>query len=219
MHTKENTQTATFNSIAIGNLSIPRLSACIIAGGIVTFGLFVLMHALINPENDRTLPTEPVVVVSSILDIPEEKTIKRIAPLPMRKAELKPIAQIETPDEPSSKINFSNEVQIPTIARLKLAVNMGGVDQQPSPRFRVDPRYPTSAASSGIEGFVKLSFGVSVSGEVVNIRVIESQPRNTFDRVAKQALRKWRYQPKMVGGSAVGMDGLQVQLDFSLANN
>ena len=123
------------------------------------------------------------------------------------------------PVEPDNKLGFSTAIQIPSIAALKLAVNMGAVDQQPSPRIRVDPRYPASAASHGIEGFVRLSFGVSVSGEVVDIQIIDSEPRNTFDRAAKQALRKWRYQPKIVGGSAVGMDGLQVQLDFSLANN
>jgi protein TonB len=219
MHNTEAHHTATFNSIALGNLSIARLSACIIAGGIVTFGLFVAMNALIDQENDRPLLTEPIVVISSILDLPEEKTNIRPLPMPIPELKMQPITAIEMPVEPFNKAGFSTAVQIPAIAALKLAVNMGAVDQQPSPRIRVDPRYPASAASNGIEGFVRLSFGVSVSGEVVDIQIIDSQPRNTFDRAAKQALRKWRYQPKMVGGSAVGMDGLQVQLDFSLANN
>jgi protein TonB len=219
MQNIENKQTATFNHLALGNLSIARLSISVVAGGIITFALFAAMHALIDQGNVRPPPEKPIVLVSSILDIPEEKLIVRPTIKPLPEITLQPVTRVELPQDPSGTSSFSEAIEIPSIGTEKLAFVIGAVDQQPRPIVRFNPKYPGPAASDGIEGFVSLSFGVSTSGEVVDIKIVETEPKNTFERAAKQALRKWRYQPKMVNGSPVGMDGLQVRLDFSLANN
>jgi len=200
-------------------LSIGRLIACIIVGAIVTFVLFVIMHALIAQKDTAVPIDEPLVFVSSILDLQEEKTIIRPKPKPLPKVEIKPITPLEMPLEPSGAESFANAITLPPIATEKQVFAVGPVDQQPRPIIRFTPKYPVPAAAKGIEGFVSLSFAVSASGEVVDIRVIESEPRNTFDRAATQALRKWRYQPKIVNGTPVRMLGLSVRLDFSLGDN
>lgn len=216
MHTTNTSEYAQFNQLALGKLSIMRLSGSVVVGGIITFFLFVAMHSLINQENKTPIVEGPIVQVSSVLDIPEEKIIVRPKPKPLPEIKQKPITPTEIPKTPSNKTNFTNIIQIPAISSEKLIVELAAVDQQPRPIVRVDPRYPVPALSAGTEGFVSLSFGVSASGEVVNIKITDSHPRNTFDRSAKQALRKWRYQPKMVSGSPVGMEGLAVRLDFTL---
>lgn len=216
MQNIENTQTARFNQMEVGNLSLVRLGTSIIAGGIITFGIFAGMNALIDQGDVKVDPLEPIVLVSSILDIPEEKLIIRPKLEPLPEIKKQPLTRTELPLAPADKSIFSTAVSLPAIAKATLSVNIGAVDQQPRPLVRVDPRYPVPAAANGIEGFVSLSFGVSASGEVVDIKIIDAEPQNTFERAAKQALRKWRYQPKMVSGSAIGMDGLQVRLDFTL---
>jgi protein TonB len=191
----------------------------IVAGGIITFGLFAAMQSLIKQDNQRPVIDEPIIVTSSILDIQEEKTIVRTIIKPPPEMKIKPATPIEVPMEPSATSSFADVINIPSVSTAKLAFNIKAVDQQPRAIIRIDPRYPAHAARNGIEGFVRLSFGVSVSGEVIDINVIESEPRNTFDSPAKQALRKWRYQPKMVNGGPVSMDGLQIRLDFTIAKD
>lgn len=217
MHTIENTSNVGFGQIDIAKTSLLRIVASLIVGAIVTFALFAGMQALIKQDGQRTVEVTPIKVFSSILDIPEEKVIQitRLKPPPVMQEA--PTTPIEMPLEPSSNTGFTNVIKIPGIETGIVDFNVQAIDQQPRPIVRIDPRYPAVAANNGIEGFVRLSFSVSGSGEVTDVNVIESEPRRVFDKAAKQALRKWRYQPKMVSGSPVGMDGLQVRLDFTLA--
>ncbi len=201
--------------------SVPftRVAGSVALGAIMTFGIFVVMHLLIKQDASPVAPPEPIVMVSSILDI-EDKPIVERKPLP------KPQEVPEIPDSPAIEpikadpsIGFSNKVIIPSTKIAKTEFNVAPVDQQPRPLVRVPPSYPSRPASNGIEGFVELRFGVSPSGSVVDIEVVNAEPRNTFERSAKRALSKWKYQPKLVAGQAVGMSGLQVRLDFTLAND
>ncbi|MFC4700342.1 TonB family protein [Glaciecola siphonariae] len=57
------------------------------------------------------------------------------------------------------------------------------------------PQYPEHASKDGIEGLVKLSYNIEKDGSVSGVKVIDSQPKGVFDRSAKKAFRKWRYEP------------------------
>jgi protein TonB len=83
----------------------------------------------------------------------------------------------------------------------------------------MQPKYPIDAARNGVEGWVKLVFSIDSSGQVKDVEVIDSQPKRTFDRAAKQALKKWKYKPQVIDGEAVIRQGLQVVLDFKLDSN
>ena len=196
-----------------------RLLSSVIGGAIVTFGLFVLMQALIANDNERPVVGKSIVITPFILEIPEEKIQKREPPQPIVEMKTPPPSLAKVDTQMPNTDGFNPEIKFEGLPTEPLIVNLQSADHQPRALVRVDPRYPARAASNGIEGFVTLSFGISASGEVVDIDVLESSPRNTFDNAAKQALRKWRYQPKMVSGSPVGMSGLQVRLDFTLNTN
>jgi protein TonB len=219
MQTIQATYTEISKPVNVDHSLKMRIGLSIPIAGIITFVLFAAMHALIEQHNIRPSTVEPITISSSILDIPEEKTIRRTFIKPPPVLESKPFTQVDTPNEAKPNAGFSSEISIPKVSTNKLTFNVSPLDQQPRPLVRIDPRYPASAASNGIEGFVTLTFSVSASGEVLNIEVIDAEPKRTFNRAAIQALRKWRYQPKMVDGSPSQMDGLQVRLDFNLATD
>jgi protein TonB len=79
----------------------------------------------------------------------------------------------------------------------------------------VDPEYPPDAARRGIEGSVDLSFTVDPEGKVTDVIVDHSEPTDIFDRAAALAVRRWRYEPKLMSGTPVEQR-MQVHLTFKL---
>jgi protein TonB len=57
----------------------------------------------------------------------------------------------------------------------------------------VNPQYPLSAASTGIEGFVEVSFTVTALGRVENATVTAAEPQGVFEQAALSAISRWRY--------------------------
>jgi protein TonB len=57
----------------------------------------------------------------------------------------------------------------------------------------VEPQYPPSAVSRGIEGFVEVSFTVTALGLVENANVIGAEPPGVFEQAALAAISRWRY--------------------------
>ncbi|MCZ0932004.1 MAG: energy transducer TonB, partial [Oligoflexia bacterium] len=89
-------------------------------------------------------------------------------------------------------------------------------DREGTPIFRIQPLYPRRAALQNIEGFVILQFDITAGGYTDNITVIQASPPQIFNSSAVQALRKWKYKPKIENGKPVRQKNLKVQLDFNL---
>ncbi|MBM4269045.1 MAG: energy transducer TonB [Deltaproteobacteria bacterium] len=92
----------------------------------------------------------------------------------------------------------------------------GGSDRDVIPLVRINPEYPMRAQQRGIEGWVLVEFTITPAGTVSNARVIDSEPKGTFDSAALRAIGRWRYNPKVEGGVAIERHGVQVLLDFKL---
>ncbi|HEX5864138.1 MAG TPA: energy transducer TonB, partial [Casimicrobiaceae bacterium] len=67
----------------------------------------------------------------------------------------------------------------------------------------ISPTYPEDALRGNIEGWVELLFTVDPEGKVVDVEVVNSEPRNVFDRAAITAMKRARYEPMLVDGQAV----------------
>jgi TonB family protein len=67
----------------------------------------------------------------------------------------------------------------------------------------VPPEYPQSALTKGVSGSVLLSFTVDAKGNTSDVQVVQSTPAGVFDRAAVSAVRRWKYAPVMVNGTAV----------------
>ncbi|WP_448568979.1 M56 family metallopeptidase [Thalassotalea ganghwensis] len=83
-----------------------------------------------------------------------------------------------------------------------------------APIVRVDPQYPMKAFEEQIEGAVLLKFDVDITGEVMNVEVMNGEPAYVFDRAAIVALKQWKYKEL----ANVSRNNL-VQLDFILSEN
>ncbi len=80
---------------------------------------------------------------------------------------------------------------------------------------RFSPEYPSDAAARGTEGFAMVEFTVMTNGRVKDVVIVESSPRRTFDSAARNAVKRWQFEPAMQNGSAVESKS-RVRLDFRL---
>jgi protein TonB len=194
----------------------------------IAFGLFWLMYALISqdmPRLEEDGPRRLVEFVRLNQAEPSPETRERKPPEPPPEPEKKPpppkmsLAQAKMPQAPVPEVDIPN---------LDLPVRMGDVtggltigrggrqqDGELMPLVRIAPQYPMRAAMDGLEGWVKLEFTITESGEVADVKVTEAKPRRVFNREAIRAIRKWRFKPKMVNGKPVSRRAAQV-IDFKL---
>ena len=92
-----------------------------------------------------------------------------------------------------------------------------GITANAEPIEKIPPTFPQEARIKGVEGYVLLKFDISEQGKAENIEVIKAEPRNLFEKEAKNAVRKWRYTPRMVSGVPTKILGKEVRIDFKLA--
>jgi protein TonB len=133
---------------------------------------------------------------------------------------------------PRPRLDLHTEVK-PRLPRLDMAMNLelplnpgDGPSLGPLPASQVDsgfiplsrqpPEYPYKAARRGIEGWVRVAFDVTATGNVENVEVIESDPPGVFDIAASRAVLRWRFKPRIVNGEAVPGRASQV-VEFKLS--
>jgi TonB family protein len=76
------------------------------------------------------------------------------------------------------------------------------VDQEPVIIFRAAPRFPSQLEGTSAGGTVFVSFVVSKSGKVVDLKIVSST-NSDFDEASLNAVRQWRYKPAMKDGKPV----------------
>jgi protein TonB len=77
------------------------------------------------------------------------------------------------------------------------------VDQPPQASYQAAPVFPPRARARGIEGYVIFSLLIGVTGDIEQIKVIESAPEGVFDEAATQGISQWRFEPALYQGQAV----------------
>ncbi len=200
------------------------------AAAAVTFCLFLLMQALVT--SGRASPAE-LEIFSGIrfgpVEIPDEiRSRSRVRPKPPPPPDELPPPPRMPAAQPSERLHDMPRMDIPV---LDLPATGGGglfigqltpTDQAAEgeviPVVVIRPMYPRDAAMSGTEGWVKIEFTITETGEVRNPRVIEADPPRVFDREAIRAILKWKFKPRVVDGVAVERRAVQV-IDFSLGDS
>jgi protein TonB len=194
------------------------------AGGscIITVALFFLMHSLIQMGAEAALDdVEP----NKVIDFVRLK--KRQEPS-IEDRELPEKIQEKAPPPPdmamptSSKGGMSLDLSQMNIAPPKPDIQLGDLQNVGSssagiiPMVRVQPMYPPAAANQRIEGWVELKFTISTTGSVKSPRVLRAYPSDIFNQAALQAIKKWKYKPRVEAGEKVETTGVAVRLKFEL---
>ncbi|MBB1386794.1 energy transducer TonB [Pseudoalteromonas sp. SG45-5] len=194
-----------------------KTSTAVIGGAAMTFAAFAFMQYLISGEQRAPVkPGDDFIV--EIFQAPEDSKVRHIQkiqpPPPMPKVPPK-APPLDTSADPVLAISDFTPITIDDFGGdINNTINRPTGDA--TPIVRINPKYPTTAARDGIEGWVQLSFSISPTGEVIDPVVINAEPKRTFDREAIRAIKRWKYRPKVIEGVAQLQTGQTVQLDFKL---
>ena len=82
--------------------------------------------------------------------------------------------------------------------------------------FFIAPTYPARARERETEGWVDLEYTVTKDGVTRDAVVKGADPEGVFERAALDAVKRWRYEPRVVGGAVVDQR-VETRLRFRLA--
>ena len=208
-----------------------RLGLGLLFAIFVNLGLFTIMQAMTSSNNlDRNM-TEEIRLLDFV-------RVKKDTSTETKKRELpdKPKPP-ETMPPPPSMTPPTKQVKAPTpkiaVPNIKVPLNIAGGPYigafsaapvtasvlnyaQVAPLVRIPPRYPRSASRRNIEGVVKVAFTITADGRVENPKVLSASPPGMFDKAAIKAIKKWKFNPKIVDGQAVEQSAAQ-EITFKLA--
>jgi periplasmic protein TonB len=212
-----------------------RLAVGLLLALLINLGLFTLMHLMTSSERVERNAMEDIQLLDFVRVKKESVTETKERQLPE-----KPKPPEKTPPPPKI-MPPTQQVKAPTpkmnVPNIKVPLNIAGgpylgefsaaptapvspdaIDEyaQVAPLVRIPPRYPRSASRRGIEGVVKVAFTITKEGRVANPRVLQANPVGVFDKAALRAIKKWKFNPKMVDGQAVEQTAAQ-EITFRLS--
>ena len=203
-------------------------STLALAAVFLSVGIFYLMSVLISTGKNPKSASDQNVSVEFLLNKSIDELELRARRLPKKPEEEKPppeTPKLKTQQAELEKPELSShlpQLELPEDFQSdKKGASVAGQamrDSAVTPIFRMNPIYPRRAALQNIEGFVILKFDIMETGQVDNISVIQASPPQIFNSSAVQALRKWKYKPRIEDGKAIRQKNLKVQLDFRLTN-
>jgi protein TonB len=198
-----------------------RMAIAVAFGTLTAFGLFWIMQALVGVEGELKEGGGRISVDFVRLRRDNTPEVKKREPPKREKPEQAPpppemnMAKAMNPGDAVGEIVPLVDTEMALEEATSLGTGGGaGSDRDIVPLVRVDPEYPARALQQRIKGWVELEFTISPVGTVQDAVVIGSNPSIVFDRAALQAVRRWRYNPKMENGVPVARTGIKVRLAF-----
>ncbi|MEZ8823713.1 energy transducer TonB [Vibrio amylolyticus] len=193
----------------------------------IAFGLFSFMAWMVQPKHAQ--PAQQSEPLRFDMVMMEEESLtqrrKRSVPEPPDPLDPPPQAplsrqQVQSQDMSHSALEMPALEMATSVQGLQLSLPSIGevsMDQNAMPLHRVEPAYPARALRRGLEGYVIMQFSIDELGRPIDIEVVEADPPRQFEREAMRALKRWKYQPKVVNEKAVVQHGQSVKLEFRLS--
>ncbi len=198
---------------------IGRYAFSIVVGVAITLSLLFVMHLLIEHAEDAIVKDRTRHQLDFVR-IKRKETLNVEDYTPE-----KPPKPPETPPEVPPQDLDSIDPNAPTInippPPVVTAVDIGGpggmniAEGDYLPIVRVAPVYPARALSRGIEGYVDMSFTVTMAGTVRDPIVVYSTS-SLFERAATRAVLKFKYKPRVVDGVPVDVPGVKTRISFQI---
>lgn len=182
----------------------------------VAFGLFMIMHSLIdrdfeNPEVKNTKVAELIRPDEEIeVNVKVEKPDKVEDP-EEPPPEMKPMEFDLDPD-----IEIVNTAPTTAVNVEISSTGMSSGDGEYLPIVKVAPIYPRRAQTRGISGYCTVEYTVTTSGAIRDPVAIDCQPSGVFERASLKAALKFKYKPRVVDGEAIEVAGVQNRFTYEL---
>jgi protein TonB len=190
--------------------------------GLLTVSIFLFMRYLINPQNPPELKETEQVDIRITREKREESTQRKDRKMPEEPMKTPPPPP---PAQAEEQVNLEDggggggyEFAFGELKTMDAATMPMSTDRRAIPIVRIPPRYPETALRRGIEGWVLLEFTITELGSVEDIKVVDADPPNVFERESIRALKNWKYQPKVVNGKPVPQPGMQDIIVFEIKN-
>ncbi len=197
-------------------MSIVRLVPAAVLAVVVTLGLLMLMHILI--QNDIRGPGEVSTYKIPEIVMPDREIKTEFdTSKPDRPEELdEPPPDIPEPEFDNQEVsNESLNIQ-PAFDK---KIEIGGISMSSGemiPLTVIQPDYPRRALQRGKEGYCTVEFTVSAAGTTKDPVVVDC-PDRIFERASLKASSKVKYKPRVVDGQAVDVPGVQYKFLFQMA--
>ena len=199
---------------------IPRYALAALLGGVVTFGLFFLMQELIRNADANAGEKRKGKVIEFVRLKREEVVQEKKREIPDKKPPEQPpppppinLSQNDKPNTDATGFAQSFDFTPDLGGGPSLTTSTG--DSDSIPLVRVDPAYPIRARERGIEGWVEIEFTITPRGTIADPKVVGYKPPSIFNNSALRAIRRWKYNPKIVDGKPVSRNEI-VRLVFQL---
>ncbi len=204
---------------SVGKIALARMGMAMFGAVAVTFAVSLMMQGLIS-SGGSVLEDNGQGRLVEFVHIKQDENLQT----KVRKPNKPPAAAKEPPKPKMSKPKLdSNLASSMDMGSLDIAANLtidsglgGSGDGEYLPIVKVAPQYPRRAAQKGIEGYVVVEFTVSKLGTVKDVKVIEANPPNIFNRAAISAAKKFKYKPKIDNGVASDVTGVRNIIRFEL---
>jgi len=198
---------------------IGRIATAVVTGVVVTLAVLFTMQALIATAR-RGLDESGTRHFVDFVRAQRTETVERRDRRPEKPPE--PTAPPPSAPEPRTdavdpQAEAVNIAPVPVQAE----VSVGGLglvasDGDYLPIVKIAPVYPWRAQTQGIEGHVVVEFTVTPAGTVKDVRVVESDPPEIFDKAATEAALKFKYKPRVVNGEPIEVRGVRNLFTFRL---
>ncbi len=205
---------------SVGKMALARMGMALCGAVAVTFAVSLMMQGLIS-SGGSVLEDNGLGRLVEFVHIKQDENLQT----KVRKPSKPPVAAKEPPKpemvKPNLDSSHANNMELGSLdigADLTIDSGLGGGsgDGEYLPIVKVAPQYPRRAAQKGIEGYVVLEFTVSKLGTVKDVKVIEANPPNIFNRAAINAAKKFKYKPKIDNGVASDVTGVRNIIRFEL---
>ncbi len=187
---------------AIAMNSAMRIPTIIVAALALNLVLFTLIEFMVGSERMRLTETEQFDIANFIRVQEQSREVRSrrdpTAPQKPQNEMQRDLQRLQAAGSGSADLEFD----VPDFD-VDLGLDFGGdiqIARELTPLVRVPPDYPVKALMDGTEGYVILRFTVTETGSVEDPEVLRAEPPNMFERAARRAVLRWKYQPQIRDG-------------------
>lgn len=197
-------------------MSAARFITSLIPAAFVTGGLVMIMHTLISQQfkedDDGESYKIPDITIAAREINTEYDTSKPDKPEDVEE----PPPELPEPEFENPNVDVSVSIKPNLDNKLKFG-GIGGFssDGDYLPIVKSQPKYPSRAASRGIEGYCTVEYTVTVTGETRDVVVVDC-PEKVFASASVRAAGKFKYKPKVIDGEPIEVPGVRNRFIFQL---